>query len=137
MFRKNVNIFNIRRKKKKLYIKAGCNYELTSKKADKVYLKDDSFVQSLVKYIGQTITIFIVSGGQAGSGFTGVLLDVKRDYIKVLSQIASGPDCSLGNCCETSKKDGTNILKDDFGVSLGAITDIPLDKIAAFVHNTI
>ena len=137
VFRRNVNIFNIRTKKKKLYIKAGCNYEPSSKKTDKVYLNDNNFIQSLVKYIGQTITIFTVSGGQSGAGFTGVLLDVKTNYIKILSQVASGPDCPLGNCCEINKNEGTTTLKDDCGVSLGAITNIPLDKISAFVHNTI
>lgn len=128
MFRRNINIFNIRTKKKKLYVKQGCNYELGIKKASKVCLSDDSFIQSLIKYIGQTITIYTVSGGESGSGFTGVLLDVKKDYIKILSKLASAPEIYADN---------SSSMVDEAGVSLGTITDIPLNKIAAFVHNTI
>ncbi|WP_432432691.1 hypothetical protein [Clostridium swellfunianum] len=98
------------------------------KKASKVYLSDDSFIQSLIKYIGQTITIYTVSGGESGSGFTGVLLDVKKDYIKILSKLASAPEIYADN---------SSSMVDEAGVSLGTITDIPLNKIAAFVHNTI
>lgn len=136
MFRRNINIFNIRTKKKKLFIRSGLNYEPTGKKAAKVYLNDDSFMQSLVRYIGQTITIYTVSGGDSGSGFTGVLLDVKKDYIKVLSRIASAPCCPLGNCCDGANGGDINI-KEEKDISLGAITNIPVNKIAAFVHNTI
>lgn len=115
---RTVNIINIRPKRKNLYVKTAYSDSLDVRKSNKVYLNDDSFRQSLVKYIGQTITIFTVSGGQSGSGFTGVLLDVEIDHIRILTGLASGP--------------GTY---DD--ISLGSITIIPIDKIAAFVHNTI
>lgn len=115
---RTVNIINIRPKRKNLYVNSDYNDSLDVRKANKVYLNNDSFRQSLVKYMGQTITIFTVSGGQSGSGFTGVLLSVEIDHIRILTSIASGP--------------GTY---DD--ISLGSITNIPIDKIAAFVHNTI
>jgi hypothetical protein len=115
---RTVNIINIRPKRKDVYVKTGYNDSLDVRKSNKVYLNDDSFRQSLIRYIGQTITIFTVSGGQSGSGFTGVLLGVEKDHIRILTGIASGP--------------GTY---DD--ISLGSITNIPIDKIAAFVHNTI
>jgi hypothetical protein len=99
-------------------VNTGRNDVLDVKRSNKVYLNDDSFKQSLVKYIGQTITIFTTSGGQSGRGFTGVLLSVEIDHIRILTSLASGP--------------GTY---DD--ISLGSITNIPIDKIAAFVHNTI
>jgi hypothetical protein len=118
MSRRTVNIINIRPKRKNLYMKTGCNDVLDVKKSNKVYLNDDSFRQSLVKYTGQTITIFTTSGGESGRGFTGVLLSVEIDHIRILTSLASGP--------------GTY---DD--ISLGSITNVPLDKIAAFVHNTI
>jgi hypothetical protein len=118
MLRRTVNIFNIRTKRKNLCVKSGFESEFESKKANKTYLNDNSFTRSLAKNIGQTITIFTVSGGDSGSGFTGVLLDVRRDYIRILSRLASGPG-TYGD------------------ISLGAITNIPVDKIAAFVHNAI
>lgn len=136
MSKVNINIFNIRTKKKKLYIKSNCDYDFSKKKSDKIYLNDECFIQSLVRYIGQTITIYIVAGGDSGSGFTGVLLDVKKDYIKILSKIASPPSCFLGNECNDYKSDET-IIKDYNNITLGAITNIPINKIAAFVHNTI
>ncbi len=134
MARRTVNIFNINTKKKKrVYVNSSNNSEIRENiKGTKIYLADDTFIQSLIKFIGQTITIYTVSGGEAGSGFTGVLLDVKKDYIKILSRIASPPECGLGSCCED-----TNVLKDNSGANLGAITNIPISKIAAFVHNTI
>lgn len=130
-----MNIFNIKtRKKKRIYIKSGYDYKINENiKGNKVYLFDDTFIQSLIKYIGQTITIYTVSGGESGSGFTGVLLDVKKNYIRILSQIASPPDCPLDSCCD----DNENIKDINDYISLGTITDIPIDKIAAFVHNTI
>lgn len=132
MARRNVNIFNIRTKRrKKIYVKAGCNYEIKENiKASKVLLNDNNFIQSLIKYIGQTITIYTVSGGESGSGFTGVLLDVKNDYIKILSKIASPPDFIY----DTDEKE---INENNEALSLGTMTNIPINKIAAFVHNTI
>ncbi|ERI94910.1 hypothetical protein HMPREF1982_00592 [Clostridiales bacterium oral taxon 876 str. F0540] len=135
MARRNVNIFNIRTKrKKKIYVKAGSNYEIKENiKASKVLLNDNNFIQSLIKYIGQTITIYTVSGGESGSGFTGVLLDVKKDYIKVLSRLAS-PPCIPEEYCNS--EEGSAELNNN-EISLGAVTNIPINKIAAFVHNTI
>jgi hypothetical protein len=115
---RTVNIINIRPKRKNLFVKTDCEDVLDLRRTNKVLLNDDSFKQNLLKYRGQTITIFTVSGGQSGSGFTGVLLDVEIDHIRILTGLASGP--------------GTY---DD--ISLGSITNIPIDKIAAFVHNTI
>lgn len=134
MLRRNVNIFNIKTKRKKrVYINSNSNYKIKENiKGTKVYLSDDTFIQSLIKYIGQTITIYTSSGGESGSGFTGVLLDVKKDYIKILSRIGSPPNCSSGSISEEESK--KNNCED---ACLGAITDIPLSKIAAFVHNTI
>jgi hypothetical protein len=98
---------------------------------------------NLKKFVGQTITIFTVSGGTSGSGFTGVLMDIDLGIISLLSQISSPPACSLGN---TSTGFGTQTL---FGFrnpssvqsksphSVGSITEIPIKYIAAFVHNAV
>lgn len=136
MFRRNVNIFNI--KKKKIYLKSrgSCGFS-SNIKGNEMYLNDNSFIRSLIRYIGQTITIFTTSGGQSGLGFTGLLLEVNRDYIKILIKAASPPSCCLGNCCTAENQEDTTIKNDCENITLGVITNIPLDKIAAFVHNTI
>ena len=101
MLSRNITIVNIKKKKKK------------------TFLNNESFLDNLLRYIGQTITIFTVSGGEAGSGFTGVLFNVSKDHLKLITEVASPPDCKLED-----------------NISLGSITDIPIDKIVAFVHNS-
>ncbi|MCX7708312.1 MAG: hypothetical protein N2484_00515 [Clostridia bacterium] len=53
----------------------------------------------LCKYVGETVTIFTSSGGQSGSGFTGVLLSVNNCFVRLLTRIGPPPGCSLGNAC--------------------------------------
>lgn len=88
----------------------------------------EGFIQSLLKYIGQTIIIYTVSGGEKGLGFTGVLLQVTNDHIKLITELSSAPSNPLKDC-ETEIEEAN--------ISLGAITEIPLKKIAAFVHNAL
>lgn len=133
MARRNVNIFNIRTKKKnKVYINLDTNCKTGDINGKKVYLRDNTFIESLLKYIGQTITIYIISGGAAGTGFTGVLLEVKKDYIKILSKAMSPPQINIEGCYRI--EDVEDKYDDS---SLGIITNIQIDKIAAFVHNVI
>jgi len=44
-------------------------------------------VDSMVRHIGQTVTIFTTSGGLSGSGFTGVLLSVDCNCVRLLADI--------------------------------------------------
>ncbi len=53
----------------------------------------------LASHIGQTVTIFTSSGGQSGSGFTGVLLAVNSVFVRLITRIGPPPGCSLGNAC--------------------------------------
>jgi hypothetical protein len=62
-----------------------------------------SFPCLLEKYIGETVTIFTSSGGQSGSGFTGVVLSVNECFIRLISRIGPPPGCSLGNACSDFK----------------------------------
>lgn len=71
---------------------------------------------------GQTETIFTTSGGY--------------DYTRLISQIGAAPGCALGNCCG-----GFNSFYES-GIyygwnSLGVIVDIPNDRRAAIVRNTV
>lgn len=47
-------------------------------------MDNSCLVDSMLCYIGQTVTIFTTSGGLSGSGFTGVLISVDCDCIRLL-----------------------------------------------------
>lgn len=104
-----------------------------------------NFVAHLANYIGETVTIFTTSGGESGSGFTGVLLSVNNCFVRLLSQIGPAPGCALGNCCTGTPRGGVGA---DFTGgqtgrftcrlnTVGAVTDIPISRIASFVHNAV
>lgn len=107
-----------------------------------------SFVNSLARNIGQTVTIFTTSGGESGRGFTGVLASVNCNFVRLITQIGPAPGCALGNCCDPCHCDhghghhGDNNLGGQGRAScrvdnLGSIVDIPIDRIAAFVQNAV
>lgn len=58
-----------------------------------------NFATLLGQYIGETVTIFTSSGGESGSGFTGVILSVNNCFVRLISRIGPPPGCSLGNAC--------------------------------------
>ncbi|MCX7708478.1 MAG: hypothetical protein N2484_01365 [Clostridia bacterium] len=58
-----------------------------------------NFAALLTRYIGETVTIFTSSGGESGSGFTGVILSVTESFVRLLTRIGPPPGCSLGNAC--------------------------------------
>lgn len=62
-------------------------------------LTGTNFAALLARYIGETVTIFTSSGGQSGSGFTGVILSVNNSFVRLLTRIGPPPGCSLGNAC--------------------------------------
>lgn len=57
------------------------------------------FAGLLANYIGETVTIFTASGGQSGTGFTGVVLSVNECFVRLITRIGPPPGCSLGNAC--------------------------------------
>jgi hypothetical protein len=123
-----------------------------------------SIVNDLARHIGQTVTIFTTSGGQSGRGFTGILASVNNRFARLIVQIGSAPGCALGSCCDDRRERGRSLRNEEFevgnfqggdfeeesrnrdrdrdrfdcrGNTLGAIVDIPVDRIAAFVHNAV
>jgi hypothetical protein len=103
-----------------------------------------SFLGHLANHIGQTVTIFTTSGGQSGSGFTGVLAAVTPNYVRLITQIGSAPGCALGNCCENGHDPhynnnnlGGQGRANCNGNTLGSVVDIPVGAIASFVHNAV
>lgn len=104
-----------------------------------------NFLAELARNIGQTVTIFTTSGGESGRGFTGVLSLVNPSFVRLVTQIGPGPGCALGNCCDDEHHhnglegaqlggQGRAECRPD---NVGSIVDIPIDRIAAFVHNAV
>lgn len=95
--------------------------------------------------IGETVTIFTTSGGQSGSGFTGVVLAVNPCFVRLITHIGPAPGCALGSCCGVP---GSGYGGGGYGMggygggsgyvnTVGSVTDIPLDRIAAIVRNAV
>lgn len=114
-----------------------------------------NLIGNLSNHIGQTVTIFTTSGGQSGQGFTGVLAAVYPTFVRLVTQIGSAPGCALGNCCNphggpcwgegygpgVGTAEGAQLggvgRASCFPITLGSVVDIPIDRIAAFVHNAV
>lgn len=119
----------------------------------------------LASYVGETVTIFTSSGGQSGSGFTGVILAVNPVFIRLLSRIGPPPGCSLGNAC-TGFNQGGYGAGTGYGTgcgsgygpigpagqvgaanaggwsnlpvyTVGSVVDIPIAAIVSFVHSAV
>ncbi|MCL1883183.1 MAG: hypothetical protein FWF81_05445, partial [Defluviitaleaceae bacterium] len=56
-------------------------------------------IESMARYIGQTVTIFTKSGGLSGNGFTGVLAGICDGCVKLITDIGAPPACPLGSSC--------------------------------------
>ena len=111
------------------------------------------FYNGLARYIGQTVTIFTTSGGESGRGFTGVVASVDCNVVKLITQIGPAPGCALGNSCDSdcecsgegSRRSTVGGLGNSgngngynfYGFGLGSIVEIPINKIASFVHNAV
>jgi hypothetical protein len=129
-------------------------------------MANGNFVPNLSNYIGQTVTVFTTSGGDSGRGFTGVLAMVNPSFIRLITQIGPAPGCALGNCCERQWPSNVGGVQDDVCTDglgnyptnvegqrnnlggqerincnanrgLGSVVDIPVDRIASFVHNAV
>jgi len=109
-------------------------------------MRDDCFIDSLSRCIGQTVTIFTSSGGASGSGYTGVLAGITDSSVKLITAIGSPPSCpisndypgwgiaglfgsllKIGNCYSNSWRHPR----------FGAITEISIAKIVSFTHSTL
>lgn len=113
-------------------------------------------IRELSRFIGQVVTIYTISGGESGRGFTGVLASISADpFVRLITQIGPAPGCALGSCCDQKrgrKNCGKNNFDDDdecedentgnnmiqcIPRNVGAVVDIPVNRIAAFVHASI
>ncbi len=108
---------------------------------------NNSIVDEMRRYIGQTVTVFTTSGGLSGSGFTGVLIAADCNNVKLLCSIGWAPSCPIGsNCIRGLSPCGINNSGfNGFGNNgcccrnnpLGSVTIIPTCAIASFTHNAI
>jgi hypothetical protein len=98
---------------------------------------NDNFVKHLCKFIGETVTIFTTSGGESGRGFTGVVLSVNHCFVRLITQIGPAPGCALGNACSGLPGRCDCQCDGDWYNRVGSVTDIPVDRIASFVHNAV
>ncbi len=94
----------------------------------------------LQEYVGETVTIFTTSGGQSGCGFTGVILFVNPCFVRLVTRIGPAPSCAVGNACGRPANygrgyGGITAFGDGCSGYVGSACDIPIDKIACFVHN--
>lgn len=62
-------------------------------------MNDNLLIESLCRYIGQTVTIFTTSGGLSGCGFTGVLAAITDTTVKLITDIGAAPTCPVGSTC--------------------------------------
>lgn len=101
-------------------------------------MPNQSFLDHIQDFIGETVTIFTTSGGESGAGFTGVIIGVNGCFVRLITCIGEAPGCALGNSCISPFRGNINnrcCCNNDRFRGLGSVTDIPIDRIAAFVHN--
>lgn len=113
----------------------------------------NSFVRHISEFIGETVTIFTTSGGASGCGFTGIVLAVNPCFVRLVTEIGSAPTNPLAeNICGDFDNDDRGGPVGMMGVDrgqdrgrdrgrnrreVGSVVDIPIDRIAAFVHNAV
>lgn len=102
-------------------------------------LGNEFFINHIRKFIGETVTIFTTSGGVSGSGFTGVVLAVNCDFVRLVLEQGSAPTNPFGNLGEDEDDDDNcgRRRRRRHCQRVGAVCDIPIDRIASFVHNAV
>ncbi len=92
----------------------------------------------LARHIGETVTIYTTSGGPSGGGFTGVLMSVNNCHARLVIRRGPVPCCAIGDGCRDRRDcDDRYDERECRDQCFGAVADIPLDRIACFVHNAV
>jgi len=108
------------------------------------------FAKHMINHIGETVTVFVKSGGSSGKSFTGMLYNASPYYIQLLSQTGPTPCCIFPNACNNEKKAPCcNNLRTGAQLPFtgcnhawtynanGAVIYIPTEKIVSFIHNSL
>jgi hypothetical protein len=99
---------------------------------------NQSLAAHMNKFVGETVTIFTKSGGVSGCGFTGVVLAVNCDFIRLVTRRGTAPTNPIGGPNSSCCRDLNNHdHRRNHGFTVGSVCDIPFDKIAAFCHNAV
>lgn len=114
--------------------------------------------EHMKRFLGETVTIFTESGGESGSGFTGVLALVTPKFARLIVSMGTPPDDPImyhtrmwdedgdfddyeggrdrDRHCGHRRRDPCCPRRRRF-CGLGSVVDIPCRKIVAFVHNAV
>jgi hypothetical protein len=111
------------------------------------------FIRHLSRFIGETVTIFTTSGGASGCGFTGVILSINCEFVRLVTRQGTAPANPLAeNICgeiDNGGPGGKGVLGNQGGLGnlgckhnhdtfkVGSVCDIPIDRIVAFCHNAV
>lgn len=114
---------------------------------------DQWFVRHMQRFIGENVLVFTTSGGASGSGFSGILMEVNCDFIRLVSRQSTPPTCPISDVCDDHNgehdycngREGNGMMNDNNQYmmpphqvhNVGSICDIPIDRIAAFCHNAV
>lgn len=95
-------------------------------------------LEELMRYIGQTVTVFTTSGGATSYGFTGVLLRVNSSYITLANKFGAPPANPVSDVMYLERRSSRDYRSPDIPFyAVGSLCEIPIDKIAAFSHTAI
>jgi len=92
------------------------------------------FIAHLCEFIGENVLIFTTSGGASGSGFSGILLSVNCDFVRLLNEQGTSPTCPISDVCMQGTNRNGHMRS---GFRTGSVCDIPIDRIATFTHNAV
>jgi len=111
-----------------------------------------ALARHIARYVGETVTIFTTSGGASGCGFTGTVLSVNCNYVRLVTHQGMPPANPLAeNICGDLENGLGPGSKGFIGLGnvdgcherdrrknrVGSVCDIPIDRIAAFCHNAV
>jgi len=108
-------------------------------------MSEQFILDDLLKYTGQIVTIFTMSGGASGAGFTGILAGVSNNLVKLIIDIAPAhiyPN-KINNICRQCKNfnnffcANNNFYKNHYFSYISSIAEIPISKIISFTHNAL
>lgn len=91
----------------------------------------------LSRFIGSTVTVFTTSGGASGNGFTGVLLSVNANFIRLVTDFGMAPSNPLDDDMDCLSGCSRGRDRSDNCRPVGSVVDIPIERIAAFCHNAL
>jgi len=107
-------------------------------------------LETMLRHIGQTVTIYTTSGGMSGGGFTGILVSADINCVRLICDVGMAPACAIGSSCIGPGSpmgygafgfgnSGVGAFNNGFfgGNPFGSIAVIPTRAIACFTHNAI